>query len=52
MFAPAINRLEVYALSDHPAVLAYSKAMKSNTAWQQWEKAALAETWVVPADEV
>ena len=52
MFAPVIIRLEVYALSDHRAVSAYSKAMKSHAAWQQWQKAALAETWTVPANEV
>jgi glutathione S-transferase len=51
MFAPVVNRLEKYALSDHLAVRAYSRAMKSQPAWQDWEKAALAEQWIVPADE-
>jgi glutathione S-transferase len=51
MYAPVVNRLEKYALSDHPAVKAYSRAMKGLSAWQEWEAAALAEPWIVPADE-
>lgn len=51
MYAPVVNRLEKYVLSDHPAVRAYSAAMKAHPAWIEWETAALAEPWVVPADE-
>ncbi len=51
MFAPVVNRLEKYDLSDHKAVLAYRKAMKSHPAWMEWEEAALKEEWIVPADE-
>lgn len=51
MYAPVVNRLEKYDLSDHEAVLAYRKAMKSHPAWIEWETAALEETWIVPADE-
>ncbi len=51
MFAPVVNRLEKYVLSDHEAVKTYSASMKSLAAWQEWERAALAETWIVPADE-
>lgn len=51
MYAPVVNRLETYALSDHPAVLAYRAAMKAHPAWIEWESAALKETWIVPADE-
>jgi glutathione S-transferase len=52
MYAPVVNRLEVYLLSDHPAVKAYSAAIKAHPAWIEWETAARAETWIVPADEV
>lgn len=52
MYAPVVNRLEVYALADHPAVAAYSEAMKALPAWIEWQKAAFAEPWTVPADEV
>lgn len=52
MYAPVVNRLEVYKLSEHPGVLAYRRAMKHLPAWREWEEAARAEPWVVPADEV
>lgn len=52
MFAPVVNRLEKYVLSSSPAVAAYSTAMKGLSAWLEWEHAAQAEPWVVPADEV
>ena len=51
MFAPVVNRIEKYALSFHPVVSGYSCAMKSHPAWLEWEAAALAEPWIVPADE-
>lgn len=51
MYAPVVNRLEKYDLSNHEAVLAYRKAMKSHPAWIEWEEAALKEPWIVPADE-
>lgn len=51
MYAPVVNRLEIYALSDADAVLAYRAAMKALPAWQEWEAAGRAEPWIVPADE-
>ena len=51
MFAPVVNRLEIYALSGHPAVKAYTNAMKALPAWQEWEKAGRAEPWIVEEDE-
>ncbi|MCT4654717.1 MAG: glutathione S-transferase family protein [Cohaesibacter sp.] len=51
MFAPVVNRLEIYELSDHPAVKAYTKAMKALPAWQDWVEEALKEPWVVEEDE-
>jgi glutathione S-transferase len=51
MYAPVVNRLAIYELSDHPAVQAYSQAMTALPAWQEWEDAARAEPWVVPYDE-
>jgi glutathione S-transferase len=52
MFAPVVNRFEVYDLVSDPAVLSYVAAMKAHPAWKAWETAARAETWIVPADEV
>lgn len=51
MYAPVVNRLEKYALSQAPAVLRYSEAMKSHPAWLEWEKAGVAEPWTVAEDE-
>lgn len=52
MYAPVVNRLDVYALSNHPAVAAYSKAVKALPAWIEWEKAGAAEPWTLPHEEV
>lgn len=52
MFAPVVNRFDVYRLSDKPRVRAYMDAMKALPAWQEWEKAAREEPWTVEGDEV
>lgn len=51
MFAPVVNRLAIYLLSEHPAVTRYSKAMTALPAWQEWEAAGRAEPWIVEMDE-
>lgn len=51
MFAPIVNRLDVYELSEAEAVKSYSGAIKSTDAWQQWETAGRQESWVVEEDE-
>ena len=51
MFAPVVNRLEIYCLSNAKVVLDYSQTMKATPAWREWEKAGRAETWVVEEDE-
>ena len=52
MFAPVVNRIEVYELSQKPAVQAYSKAIKSLPAWQEWEADGKAEPWICENVEV
>ncbi|MEZ2129948.1 MULTISPECIES: glutathione S-transferase family protein [unclassified Sinorhizobium] len=52
MFAPVVNRFEVYDLVDAADTLDYMATVKSLPAWQKWEKAARAEPWIVPEDEV
>ncbi|MBB4065329.1 glutathione S-transferase family protein [Gellertiella hungarica] len=52
MFAPAVNRFEVYELVSDPETLAYMTAVKQHPAWVEWQHAALAETWYVEKDEV
>ncbi len=51
MFAPVVNRLAIYLLSEHSAVKRYSQAMTALPAWQEWEAAGRAEPWIVEMDE-
>lgn len=51
MYAPVVNRLEIYKLSAADAVQRYSDTMKSTDAWQEWEQAGRSETWIVDEDE-
>lgn len=51
MYAPVVNRLEIYELSKTACVKSYSAAMKSLPAWQQWQAAGKAEPWICPEDE-
>lgn len=51
MFAPVVNRMEIYRLSVHPAVASYSAAIKALPAWREWAEAGAAEPWIYPEDE-
>ena len=51
MFAPVINRFEKYALTHSDVYKAYADAMKALPAWQEWERDALNEPWIVEEDE-
>lgn len=51
MFAPVVNRLDVYDFDLDAETLAYMKAVQSHPAWIEWKAAALQESWIVPADE-
>ena len=51
MYAPVVNRLEAYRLTEDETVLAYMARMKVHPAWRQWQAAALEEPWIVPEDE-
>ncbi|WEX88810.1 glutathione S-transferase family protein [Sinorhizobium garamanticum] len=51
MFAPVVNRFDVYELVTDPATLAYMDAVKTHPAFRKWEEAARAEPWIVPEDE-
>lgn len=51
MYAPVVNRFEIYRLTKDETVLAYMARVKAHPAWQKWQAAALAEPWVVPEDE-
>jgi len=52
MFAPVVNRFDVYDLVVEKETAAYMSAVQSHPAWLKWRDAALGETWVVAEDEV
>lgn len=52
MFAPVVNRFDIYDLVSRNDTLAYMEIMKAHPAWRKWEEAARAEPWIVPEDEV
>jgi glutathione S-transferase len=47
MFAPVVHRFRTYAIEVTPPVRDYMAAMQENAAFQEWSKAALAETLVI-----
>jgi glutathione S-transferase len=51
MFAPVVNRLDVYAFETSPVVTDYMARIKALPAWREWEAAGRAEPWVVEEDE-
>ena len=51
MYAPVVSRFETYAIEVTEPVAAYMQAMIALPAWQEWRRAALAETWVIPKFE-
>ena len=51
MFAPVVSRFETYAIDVSEAVRAYMQAMIALPAWQEWRRAGLNETWVIPKFE-
>jgi len=52
MFAPVVNRFDIYDLVSSGDTLDYIAAMKAHPAWRKWEAAARAEPWIVAEDEV
>ncbi len=51
MFAPVVNRLDVYAFEVDRATAVYKDTMKALPAWLEWEAAGRAEPWIVSHDE-
>jgi glutathione S-transferase len=51
MYAPVVSRFETYAIDVPPAAKAYIDAMIALPAWQDWRRAALRETWIIPKFE-
>jgi len=51
-YAPVMTRIMTYQLLNSDAVRGVAAALDSLPAWQEWRGAALAETALIPADEV
>ena len=52
MYAPIVNRLEVYELSKADSVANFSNAITSLEPWKDWVESSFGEDWVVDIDEV
>ena len=52
MYAPVVNRLDIYQLAQDSRVRDYMAAIKALPAWQEWEQAGRGEPWIVEEDEV
>jgi glutathione S-transferase len=52
MYAPVTQRFTGYSIALDPVSQAYVAAVQGTSAFQSWRKAALAEPWIVPEDEV
>lgn len=52
MYAPLVNRFQIYELSNAPAVKAYTKTLTSLEPWVEWADASGKEEWIVDIDEV
>lgn len=52
MFAPVVNRLEVYGVPVNDSTQRYMHSIKSLHAWQAWDEAAQEEPWVCEEVEI
>jgi glutathione S-transferase len=51
MYAPIVQRFATYQVDVSAPVKAYMQAMTALPCWQEWRRAALRETWVIPKFE-
>jgi glutathione S-transferase len=51
MYAPVVQRFVAYDIDVSAPVKAYMQAMIALPPWQEWRRAALRETWVIPKFE-
>lgn len=51
MFAPVVNRFDVYALTENSEILAYMERMKALPPYQEWADTSRQEPWVVAEEE-
>lgn len=51
MFAPVATRLRTYAVEMSPYMQSYCTAIFADAAFQDWERAAIAEPWIIEQTE-
>jgi len=51
MFAPVVTRLRTYAVETPPSAQNYCSTIFGDDAFQEWERAAIAETWTIDQTE-
>jgi len=51
MYAPVVNRFDVYDLPVSKEARAYREVIRAVPAWGEWRRAGEAEPWVIAADE-
>jgi glutathione S-transferase len=51
MFAPVATRLRTYKVAAPDFAQAYCAAIFADAAFQEWERAAEAETWIIEQSE-
>jgi glutathione S-transferase len=51
MFAPVATRLRTYAVEISPQARGYCETIFADAAFQEWERAAEAETWTIEQTE-
>lgn len=52
MFAPVVNRIDVYGILKSPAMADYCETVKAMPEWQDWDKDGKAEPWICENVEV
>lgn len=52
MYAPVVSRFVTYDVAVDPVSRRYMDAVIATEAYQDWQRAALAETWIVASDEI
>src|SRR5947209_6063744 len=52
MYAPVVSRFQTYDVGVTEPSRRYMEAVMALPAWTEWTRAALAEPWVLPQDEV
>jgi glutathione S-transferase len=52
MFAPVVTRFDTYDIKVSGESRAYMDAVLATPAFQSWKKAALAESWIIPQEDI